>query len=216
MTGEDLRAAVAGERLPEDAARAHFYALIGRLFYGPPDANLLAEIRQSAEAESGEHDTTRLGPAWRALQEGCGSVSPAMIRQEYDDLFVGVGRAPVTPYLFGYAEPSAPGRHLVRLRDQLTEWGFLRRNNVFEVEDHVSALSDVMRLLIEEGHPLEEQQRFAATNIPVGYFGDPEDMAYLIACLASPLARYITGELIAVDGGMHRFAFLKCCQLVQL
>jgi 3-oxoacyl-[acyl-carrier protein] reductase len=53
----------------------------------------------------------------------------------------------------------------------------------------------------------EEQQRFAATHIPVGYFGEPADMAYLIAFLASPLARYITGELIAVDGGMHRFAF---------
>jgi 3-oxoacyl-[acyl-carrier protein] reductase len=32
-------------------------------------------------------------------------------------------------------------------------------------------------------------------------------MAYLIAFLASPLARYITGEAIYVDGGMHRFAF---------
>jgi len=152
----------------EDAARAQLYALIGRLFYGPPDANLLAEIHQSAGAESGEHDDTRLGAAWRALQEGCGSVSPAMIRQEYDDLFVGVGRAPVTPYLFGYAEPFAPDRHLVRLRDQLTEWGFLRRNNVFEVEDHVSALSDVMRLIIEEGRPLEEQQLFFASFVYPG------------------------------------------------
>lgn len=53
----------------------------------------------------------------------------------------------------------------------------------------------------------DEQQRFATANIPVGYFGDAEDMAYLIAFLASPLARYITGEAIYVDGGMHRFAF---------
>jgi 3-oxoacyl-[acyl-carrier protein] reductase len=60
----------------------------------------------------------------------------------------------------------------------------------------------------ERLHPNpEEQKRFAEANIPVGYFGDPEDMAYLIAFLASPLARYITGELIYVDGGMHRFAY---------
>ena len=32
-------------------------------------------------------------------------------------------------------------------------------------------------------------------------------MACLIAFLASPLARYITGEVIHVDGGMRRFAF---------
>ena len=30
-------------------------------------------------------------------------------------------------------------------------------------------------------------------QIPLGYFGDPSDMAYLVAFLCSPRARYITG-----------------------
>ena len=61
--------------------------------------------------------------------------------------------------------------------------------------------------ILERLHPTEENRRaFIAANIPVGYFGEPEDMAYLVAFLASPLARYITGEIIHVDGGMHRFA----------
>jgi 3-oxoacyl-[acyl-carrier protein] reductase len=56
-------------------------------------------------------------------------------------------------------------------------------------------------------HPTpENRDAFIAANIPIGFFGEPEDMAYLIAFLASPLARYITGEVIHVDGGMHRFA----------
>jgi 3-oxoacyl-[acyl-carrier protein] reductase len=56
-------------------------------------------------------------------------------------------------------------------------------------------------------HPTPENRKaFIDANIPIGYFGEPEDMAYLIAFLASPLARYITGEVIHVDGGMHRFA----------
>jgi 3-oxoacyl-[acyl-carrier protein] reductase len=56
-------------------------------------------------------------------------------------------------------------------------------------------------------HPTEQNRKsFIEANIPIGYFGEPEDMAYLIAFLASPLARYITGEVIHVDGGMHRFA----------
>ena len=61
--------------------------------------------------------------------------------------------------------------------------------------------------ILERLHPTEENRRaFIAANIPIGFFGEPEDMAYLIAFLASPLARYITGEVIHVDGGMHRFA----------
>lgn len=56
-------------------------------------------------------------------------------------------------------------------------------------------------------HPTpESRQAFIDANIPIGAFGEPEDVAYLIAFLASPLARYITGEIIHVDGGMHRFA----------
>ena len=61
--------------------------------------------------------------------------------------------------------------------------------------------------ILEKLHPdPKERARFIRDNIPVGYFGEPEDMAYLIAFLASPKARYITGEVIHVDGGMRRFA----------
>ena len=56
-------------------------------------------------------------------------------------------------------------------------------------------------------HPTpENRQAFIDANIPIGFFGEPEDLAYLVAFLASPRARYITGEIIHVDGGMHRFA----------
>ena len=56
-------------------------------------------------------------------------------------------------------------------------------------------------------HPTEEARReFIEKNIPIGYFGKPEDIGNLVAFLASPLAGYMTGNVIAVDGGMHHFA----------
>jgi 3-oxoacyl-[acyl-carrier protein] reductase len=44
-------------------------------------------------------------------------------------------------------------------------------------------------------------------DIPVGEYGQPEDIANLVCFLASPLARYITGTVIPVDGGLRRYQF---------
>jgi len=39
-------------------------------------------------------------------------------------------------------------------------------------------------------------------RIPAGYFGSPQDVAEAVAFLASEEARYITGQVLGVDGGM--------------
>lgn len=42
----------------------------------------------------------------------------------------------------------------------------------------------------------------ALQGIPLSYFGEPRDIAEAVAFLASPAARYITGQVLSVDGGM--------------
>ena len=55
--------------------------------------------------------------------------------------------------------------------------------------------------------PTEESRRaWAEKEVPVGYIGEPEDLAVLAAFLCSPRARYITGQVIHVDGGTRRFS----------
>ena len=44
-------------------------------------------------------------------------------------------------------------------------------------------------------------------EIPVGEYGQPEDLANLVCFLASPRARYITGAVIPVDGGLRKYQF---------
>jgi len=53
----------------------------------------------------------------------------------------------------------------------------------------------------------EYRQWQCDNEIPVGRYGEPEDMANLVTFLASPLASYITGAVIPVDGGLRKYQF---------
>lgn len=48
----------------------------------------------------------------------------------------------------------------------------------------------------------EEQTEALQTQIALGRLGEPEDVAGVVRFLAGPAGRYITGQILAVDGGM--------------
>jgi len=65
----------------------------------------------------------------------------------------------------------------------------------------------IMSEQIRRNYTPEYRQWQAEHEIPVGRYGEPEDVANLVCFLASPLAAYITGTVIPVDGGLRRYQF---------
>jgi len=60
---------------------------------------------------------------------------------------------------------------------------------------------------ILRNYPPEYRKKQSEEEIPVGEYGQPADIANLVCFLVSPLARYITGAVIPVDGGLRRYQF---------
>ena len=65
----------------------------------------------------------------------------------------------------------------------------------------------IMSEQIGRNYTPEYRQWQADNEIPVGRYGEPEDVANLVCYLASPLGGYITGTVIPVDGGLRRYQF---------
>jgi TorA maturation chaperone TorD len=148
----------APELQPEDEARAAVYGLIARLFYAPPDEGVLAQMLH-ATAFEGSQEPVAL--AWREMVEAGRTVFPVVLENEHTELFVGTGKAEVSPYLTHYTIKYASENPLVELRQQLNRWGIGRRDSVNEPEDHIAGVCEAMRLAIAVQHrSLDEQRKF--------------------------------------------------------
>lgn len=84
----------------------------------------------------------------------------------------------------------------------------IRINNVCPGSMETERLTDLMRRTASERHVSldlvrAEREREAA----LGRFGRPEELADVIAFLASPRAAYVTGATVSVDGGLVRWTF---------
>src|SRR5687767_13160699 len=65
----------------------------------------------------------------------------------------------------------------------------------------------IMSEQIRRKYSEEFRAEQSANEIPVGRYGEPEELAALAVFLCSPLARYITGTVMPVDGGLRKYAF---------
>jgi TorA maturation chaperone TorD len=143
---------------PEELARAGFYGLFGRLFFGPPDAALLEVLAGAEGMTAGDAD---LRDTWEALINAAGHADVETLREAYDTAFIGTGKSPVSLYTTAYTLRSASEVPLVALRADLAELGLGRHPSSHEPEDHIAALCDVMRHLVAtEERAVSRQARF--------------------------------------------------------
>jgi 3-oxoacyl-[acyl-carrier protein] reductase len=63
------------------------------------------------------------------------------------------------------------------------------------------------RTAMSAPHTTAESERLLNERTPFGRMGEPEDIADVVAFLASPAARWVTGQSIMADGGLTMGAF---------
>jgi len=130
----------------DELARAEIYGLIAHLFHAPPSDALLAPLR-AADTATVEPQAL-LAASWRELVAAAGRLPPEAVRDEFDALFVAIGKPEV--FLFGsyYLAGALNEKPLALLRDDLRALKLERPENVIDTEDHLSSLCETMRHLI--------------------------------------------------------------------
>lgn len=148
----------------EEAARAELYGLLASLFYAPPSQTLLDAIGDAPAAGD-----TALELAWNELSAACRVARQDVVRDEYERLFIGVGKPDVLLYGSFYLSGFLMEKPLAELRTDLAQLGLERSDALVESEDHLAALCEVMRHLIVSEDAvtgsLATQQRFFGTHM---------------------------------------------------
>ena len=85
--------------------------------------------------------------------------------------------------------------------------GLSRRVGKSGITVNCIAPGRIMSEQIRRKYPEQFRAAESARDIPLGRYGEPEELACLAVFLASPLACYITGAVMPVDGGFRRYAF---------
>lgn len=132
---------------PEESARADLYALLAALFYAPPPQSLLDTIAATPVAAP-EQDHGGLQHAWANLSSACKAAQADAVRDEYEYLFIGVGKPEVLLFSSYYLSGFMMEKPLVELRTDLEKLGLRRAESMPESEDHIAALFEVMSCLI--------------------------------------------------------------------
>lgn len=150
------------EQDSEQKYRAGAYALLAILLSSPPKQ---ADLDQMQVLASISNQKDELSLAMSMLGLAAQTIAPERIDDEYHALFIGLGRGELVPFASWYLTGFLMEKPLALLRDDLAALGYERHGDIYEPEDHVAALCEVMVMLISENQDLEIQQSFFMAHI---------------------------------------------------
>jgi TorA maturation chaperone TorD len=147
----------------EDQLRADFYGFLSALLARPASAELLTQTA----ALSG--DDSELGQAINALARVARLCKAPAVESEFNRLFIGLGRGELLPYGSFYLTGFLNEKPLAALRKDMLGLRIEREKNVFEPEDNIASLLEMMAGMITGRFgapvPLERQAEFFNKHI---------------------------------------------------
>ncbi len=144
----------------EDRLRADLYNYLGVMLARPADQMLLDQTA----ALSG--DDSELGTAINGLARVARAVSPKKVVTEFNALFIGLGRGELLPYASYYLTGFLNEKPLAALRSDMSALRISRAPNVFEPEDNIASLMEMMGGMIvgRFGNPAPDTTQRAFFN----------------------------------------------------
>lgn len=127
---------------PIDEARAREFEMIGALLWRAPTAQALSALQGL------QGDATPLGLAHLALAEAAAQTTPEAVRDEFFELFIGVGRGELLPYASYYLTGFLHEKPLALVREDMGRLGIARAERAGEPEDHLAVLMDITAQLL--------------------------------------------------------------------
>jgi TorA maturation chaperone TorD len=147
----------------EDALRADLYDFLSALLSGPPERGLLTRCAAL------QGDETPLGKGISALAKLAKAATPGSVEREFNTLFIGLGRGELLPYASFYITGFLNEKPLAQLRADMARHHIVRAGNVYEPEDNIASLLEMMAGLIDgrfgDPAPLAKQTEFFHRHI---------------------------------------------------
>ena len=143
--------------IPTDNQTLHreIYLMLASLFrQAPNEAVIDFLVTLDIEAEQ-----SNMQKAWLTLKNAASNTSQQALEDEYQSLFIGIGRGEVVPFASWHLTGSLMEKPLAEIRHDLVQLGFEREADVKEPEDHIAALCEVMALMTDD-HDATLQQAF--------------------------------------------------------